>query len=256
RHDHLPIVLRLRLLAALELDPGQLGDALDELGDLVAELVADLLDVGLGVLDDVVQQGGRDRLLVETELGADLGGAPRVVDEVLAGAALLPFVPRGGECEGSPQQVLVEVLVVGSDIRDELFDQLLMSSTCFENSHTKSVLVCFRAKGRHSHLPKIRRHAPPQRGTKGPEARPAARLAGRRGTDEPTVPTSTDPACSTRNRTKLARPRGPALALRATRGTARTRAGACASRPARGPARRRRPPPRDRALRQACATRP
>jgi len=30
RHDHLAIVLRLRLLAALEADPGELGDTLDE----------------------------------------------------------------------------------------------------------------------------------------------------------------------------------------------------------------------------------
>ena len=40
RHDHLPVVLGLRLLAARELDPRQLRDALDELGDLGAELGA------------------------------------------------------------------------------------------------------------------------------------------------------------------------------------------------------------------------
>ena len=34
RDDHLPVVLGLRLLTALERDPGQLRDALDELGDL------------------------------------------------------------------------------------------------------------------------------------------------------------------------------------------------------------------------------
>ena len=38
RDDHLPVVLGLGLLTALEGDPGQLGDALDELGDLRAEL--------------------------------------------------------------------------------------------------------------------------------------------------------------------------------------------------------------------------
>ncbi len=65
RDDHLAVVLRLRLLAALEADPRQLGDAFDELRDLGAELAAHLVDVGRGVLDDVVEQRGSDRLLVE-----------------------------------------------------------------------------------------------------------------------------------------------------------------------------------------------
>jgi hypothetical protein len=55
RDDHLPVVLGFRLLAALEADPRQLGDALDELRDVRAELRAKLFEVGLGVLDDVVQ---------------------------------------------------------------------------------------------------------------------------------------------------------------------------------------------------------
>ena len=92
RDDHLPVVLGLGVLAALELDPGQLGDAVDELGDLVAELVLDRLQVGVGVLDDVVEERGGDRLLVEVELGEDLRDAERVVDELLARAALLAVV--------------------------------------------------------------------------------------------------------------------------------------------------------------------
>ena len=109
RDDHLPVVLRLRLLAALELDPRQLRDALDELGDLGAELGAELVELRLGVLDDVVEERGRDRLLVEVQLGADPRDAPRVVDELLAGAAHLPAVAaprrprtRGGSARGRP----------------------------------------------------------------------------------------------------------------------------------------------------------
>ena len=123
RDDHLAVVLGLGLLAALELDPRQLRDALDELRDLVAELGADLLDVGVGVLDDVVQERGGDRLLVEVELGADLRDAPRVVDEVLAGAALLALVRVRGEGEGAREQVAVDVRVVGRDGRDQLVDR-------------------------------------------------------------------------------------------------------------------------------------
>ncbi len=58
RHDHLAVVLDLRVLAARELDPRQLRDALDEPGDLVAELGLHVGDVRLRVLDDVVEQGG------------------------------------------------------------------------------------------------------------------------------------------------------------------------------------------------------
>src|SRR5437764_5852472 len=143
-HDHLAVVLRLRLLAALELNSSQLGDALDELGDLVAELGADLLDVGFGVLDDIVQERGGDRPLIESQLGAYLGRSPRVVDEVLARAPLLALVLLGGEAEGAPEQLPVDFRVIGRDVGDELVDQLVVPLTCFENRHGKSVLPAFR----------------------------------------------------------------------------------------------------------------
>src|SRR5439155_15918422 len=87
---------------------------------------------------------GSDRLLVQAQLGADLRGAPRVVDEVLAGASLLALVFLGREIEGPREQVLVDVRVVGSDVRDQLVDELLVPSTCFEDRHGKSVLPGFR----------------------------------------------------------------------------------------------------------------
>ena len=97
RDDHLAVVLRLGLLAALELDPRQLRHALDELRDLLAELGAHIVDVRLRVLDDVVQERGRDRLLVEPKLRADSRHADGVLDERRAGAPLLALVRRGGE---------------------------------------------------------------------------------------------------------------------------------------------------------------
>ena len=71
RQDHLPVVLRLGLLPALEADARQLRDAVDELRDLVAELGLDVVERGVGVLDDVVEQRRGDRLVVELELCAD-----------------------------------------------------------------------------------------------------------------------------------------------------------------------------------------
>src|SRR5215212_4965207 len=143
RHDHLAVVLGLRLLAALELNPRQLRNALDELRDLVAELRSYVLDVGAGVLDHVVQERGGDRLLVQVELGADPGGAPRMVDEVLAGAALLALVRRRGETEGAGEQVAVDVAVVGSDALDQLVDELLVPFSRLDDRHEKSVLPPF-----------------------------------------------------------------------------------------------------------------
>ena len=83
----------------------QLGDALDERGDLGAELGAELVELGVRVLDDVVEERGGDRLLVEVELGAELRDRPRVVDELLARAARLAAVRALGEVERPADQL-------------------------------------------------------------------------------------------------------------------------------------------------------
>jgi hypothetical protein len=54
-----------------------------------------------------------------------------MVDEVLAGAPLLALVSRRSEAEGAPEQVAIDLPVVGGNLRDELFDQLLVSLACF-----------------------------------------------------------------------------------------------------------------------------
>jgi len=140
RHDHLPVVLGLGLLAALELDPRQLGDALDQVGDLVAELAAHLLDVGVGVLDDVVEQRGGDRLLVEMEARADLRHAPGVMDEVLAGAALLALVRVLRVRERPCEELAVDVRRVRGDVRQQLVDEVLVLPGCLHESHVISVV--------------------------------------------------------------------------------------------------------------------
>ena len=59
REQHLAEALGLPLFARRKLEAAQLGDALDDVGDILAEQLADLLD-GVGrVLDDVVQQARR-----------------------------------------------------------------------------------------------------------------------------------------------------------------------------------------------------
>ena len=56
--QHLADAFGLALLARIEVDLAQLGDAVDTARHVVAELVADFLDGGGGVLHDVVQQPG------------------------------------------------------------------------------------------------------------------------------------------------------------------------------------------------------
>ncbi len=97
RHHHLAVVLSLALVAALEAHPGQLGDAVDELGDLLAELLADLLQAGAGVLDRVVEQSRAERLGVEAHRGAHLRHPDGVGDELVSRLAHLIRMPFAGE---------------------------------------------------------------------------------------------------------------------------------------------------------------
>ncbi len=141
RHDQLAVVLGLGVLPALELDAGQLGDALDERRDLVAELGAQLLDVDSGVLDDVVQQSGSERRLVELEARDDPRHTPRVVDELLPRLAHLAGVGRGRVLERASQELPVDIGFIGLDFGDQLVDEVLMS---LEYSHVSSVPRSFR----------------------------------------------------------------------------------------------------------------
>ncbi len=99
RHHHLAVVLRLRLIARVEGDAGQLGDAVHHVRDLLAEALAHLLDRGRGVLHGVVQQRRAQRLGVQAHPRADARDPHGVHDEVLAGLAPLRGVVLAGEHE-------------------------------------------------------------------------------------------------------------------------------------------------------------
>ena len=100
RDHHLAVVLGLRLVARLEGDAGQLGDAVDERrrsprrsARATSSIEAD------GVLDGVVQQRRAERLGVQAHARADPRDADRVDDEVLAGLPPLVGVVLAGEHE-------------------------------------------------------------------------------------------------------------------------------------------------------------
>ena len=99
RQEHLADVLGLLLLVAVGAELGQLGDAVDELGDLGAEALLDVGQAVLGVLGDVVEERRLDGDRVDAELGEDLGRGDRVRDVRLAGRPALAVVGLDGEVE-------------------------------------------------------------------------------------------------------------------------------------------------------------
>ena len=73
RHQHLAEVLGLALLARGEGQLADLGDAVHQLGDLLAELALEVLLGGRGVFQDVVEQAGRHRGDVHLESDEEVG---------------------------------------------------------------------------------------------------------------------------------------------------------------------------------------
>ena len=71
--DQLAEVLGLFGAVRLEFEAGELGDAVDQAGDLGAECLGQVVAVDSGVFDDVVQQGGGDGADVEAVAGEDFG---------------------------------------------------------------------------------------------------------------------------------------------------------------------------------------
>ena len=80
RHRQHQLAQILRFLGAfgLDLEPGQLGHAIDQSGDILAEHAGDLVAGRVGVLQRVVQQAGHDRGGIELHLGQDTGHLHRV----------------------------------------------------------------------------------------------------------------------------------------------------------------------------------
>ena len=122
RQEHLAQVLDLRVFFRLIRNARQLGHAVDQARDLVAELCRHLLDGDRGVLDDVVQQRRRDRLVIHLEVGQDSGDGQRVLDVRLAGGAALALVGGDGELVDAHQRRRIGGGVVAADSFDQLGD--------------------------------------------------------------------------------------------------------------------------------------
>ena len=136
RQEHLPEVLRLAFLAGGEADRADFGDPLDHMGDFGAEKLANPVDGGEGVLDDVVEQAGRDRHDVQFHVGEEVGHGQGVNQVGLPGMAHLAAVLEGGKDIGPPEQLNVGVRAVGTDF----FEQILEAN--HENRCLTILLTC------------------------------------------------------------------------------------------------------------------
>ena len=113
---HLADIFSLTILAVGKLDFVDLGDALNDVGDLVAKSFFDLF-VGRGcVFDGVMQQCGGDGRGIELHLGQDFGNLKGMNDVWLAGGALLAIVVLDAELPCLADQGDVLIGAVGLDL--------------------------------------------------------------------------------------------------------------------------------------------
>ena len=122
RHDHLAEVLGPLLLLGAELDLVELGESVDDEGDLGAERALDVLELDVGVLDGVVQQGTDDGRRIHAQPGEDAGDADRVLDEQLPRFAELPLVGDLGELEGPHHLPHVGLRVMDLHLPNDVLD--------------------------------------------------------------------------------------------------------------------------------------
>ena len=97
----------------------QLGQALDQDADFLAEQLVDLGTRRRRILDGVVQQRGRDRRVVELQIGQDRGDFQRMREIRIARGALLLAMGLHRVDIGAVEQRLVGVRIVSPDPVDQ-----------------------------------------------------------------------------------------------------------------------------------------
>ncbi|MNT04666.1 hypothetical protein D3C72_1392550 [compost metagenome] len=117
--DEFAQVLGLTRVLGLQLQSRQLGHALDQNGDLLAEHGGDVVTGGRGVLDHVVQQGRDDGRRVQLVVGQDARDLNRVRKIGVARGPQLRAVHLHRIDVGAVQQRLVGGGVIGLDRLDQ-----------------------------------------------------------------------------------------------------------------------------------------
>ena len=119
REQELAQILGRALILRLGLDLAQLGHAVDQPGDILAEQFLDFLGRRERILDRVVEDRGGDGLGVELEVGEDPGDFDRMRKIGIARGAHLRPVRLHRKDVGAVDQPLVDVGIVGADLLDQ-----------------------------------------------------------------------------------------------------------------------------------------
>ena len=122
---HLADVLGLAVFAVRELDFVDLGDALDDVGHLIAEAGFDLLAGRRRVFDGVVQKARGDGCRVELHFGQNFGNFKRMNDIGLARGAHLALVVLDAELPGFADEADVIARAIGLDSTKKCFEALV-----------------------------------------------------------------------------------------------------------------------------------
>ena len=128
RDDHLADGLALGGVAEDHLV--ELGDAVDQMADLDAEVGGQRLQRVAGVLDGVVQQRGDQRGGVHAEFGEDVRDRQRMGDVGVTGAAELVGVAQLGDLVGALQDRQVGLRVDLAVHRDQRFEDRVDALRC------------------------------------------------------------------------------------------------------------------------------
>ena len=118
--DEFAEVLRLFGAVRLQFEPGQLGHAVDQAGDFLAEAGFDFLEFGGRVLDHVVQQRGGDRRYIQPVVGKDAGDGDGVAEIGVAVFPALGAVGFLGQIIGRIDQAGVGSWIVAMDFSRQI----------------------------------------------------------------------------------------------------------------------------------------
>ena len=112
-------ILALRRPLGNQVEPLDLGEAVDEGADLGPEGLVDLLKRRLGILHRIVEDSCRDGGVVELQVGQDGRDFERMAEEQVAGGALLVAMSHHGIHISAVQKRLVGRRVVALDPLDK-----------------------------------------------------------------------------------------------------------------------------------------
>ncbi len=122
REQHLPHILGLLLFPRDTAYVRDFCEAFNQMSDLFTKVVANGFRIGERILDNVVQQTGRDGHDIHAHIREDISHFQRMNEVGFARRALLTFVLAGREKIGAPQQIKIRLRMVTPYLLNDFFD--------------------------------------------------------------------------------------------------------------------------------------